>query len=90
MNHEEKLLISLINIQDKYSRLRLEELKENDLKSFTLKQMLQRLRIALAQVKAGKTSKSLLNENHQIIYCFYQAKEITKKVCNTIMNSIKL
>ena len=52
--------------------------------------MLQRLRIALAQVKAGKTSKSLLNENHQIIYCFYQAKEITKKVCNTIMNSIKL
>ena len=37
--------------------------------------MLQRLRIALAQVKSGSTSESLLDENKQIIYSWYQVKE---------------
>ena len=53
-------------------------------------QMLQRLPLALAQVKAGNTSENLLNKIHQIIYYMYQVKEITKKVYNNIMNSIKL
>ena len=52
--------------------------------------MLQRLTIALAQVKAANTSENLLNEIRQIIYSLYHAKEITKKVYNNIMNSIKL
>ena len=60
------------------------------LKILTTKQMLQRLPIALAQVKAGNTSENLLNEIRQIIYSLYRAKEITKKVYNNIMNSIKL
>ena len=34
----------------------------------TPKQMLERLPIALAQVKTGNTSESLLNEIRQIIY----------------------
>ena len=54
------------------------------------KQMLQRLPIALAQAKAGNTSENLVNEIHQIIYFLYRAKEITKKVYNNIMNSMKL
>ena len=52
--------------------------------------MLQRLPIALAQVKAGNTSENLLNEIRQIIYSLYWAKEITKGVYNNIMNSIKV
>ena len=52
--------------------------------------MLQRLPIALAHVKAGKTSDNLLNEIRKIIYSLYRAKEITKKVYNNIMNSIKV
>ena len=52
--------------------------------------MLQRLPIALAQVKAGNTTENLLNETRQIIYSLYQAKKITKKAYNNIMNSIKL
>ena len=56
----------------------------------TPKQMLQRLPIALAQVKAGNTSKNLLNEIPQIIYSLYQVKEITKKVYGNIMNSTNL
>ena len=52
------------------------------LKILTAKQMLQRLPIALPQVKAGNNSESLLNEIKQIIYSQYQSKEITKKVYN--------
>ena len=54
------------------------------------KQMLQRLLGTLAQVKAGDTSENLLNEIRHIIYPLYRAKEITKKVYSSIMNSIKL
>ena len=41
--------------------------------------MLQRLRIALAQVKAGNNSENLLNKIRQIVYFLYQSKEIIKK-----------
>ena len=54
----------------------------------TPKQMLQRLLIALAQVKAGNNSESLLNEIRQIVYSLYQSKQITKKVYNNIIKSI--
>ena len=54
--------------------------KEKGLKTLTSKQMFQRLPIALAQIKAGNNSKSLLNEIRQIVYSLYQSKEITKKV----------
>ena len=60
------------------------------LRILTSKQMLQRLPIALAQGKADNISGNLLNEICQIIYSLYQAKEITKKVYDNIMNSIKL
>ena len=36
--------------------------------------MFRRLQIAIEQVKAGKTSESLLNEIRQIIYYFYRVK----------------
>ena len=49
------------------------------LKILTRKQMLQRLPIALAQIKAGNNSKILINEIRQIVYSLYQSKEITKK-----------
>ena len=50
--------------------------------------MVQRLPIALAQVKAGNKSESLLHEIRQIVHSLYQSKQITKKVCNTIIKSI--
>ena len=50
--------------------------------------MLQRLPIALAQIKAGNNSENLLNEIRQIIYSLYQVKEIIKKVCNNLVKSL--
>ena len=51
--------------------------------------MLQRLPIALAQVKTGNNSESLLNEIRQIVYSLYQSKQITKKVYNNIIKTIQ-
>ena len=42
------------------------------LKILTPKQMLQRLPIALAQVKADNNSENLLNETRQIVYSLHQ------------------
>ena len=52
--------------------------------------MLQRLEIAIAQIKALNNSQSFLNEIRQIVYSLYQSKEITKKVYNNIIKSIKV
>ena len=63
--------------------------KGKGLKILTPKQMVQRLPIALAQVKAGNNSKSLLNEIRQIVYSLYKSRQITKKVYNNIIKSIQ-
>ena len=52
--------------------------------------MLQRLQIALAQVKASNNSESLLNEIRQVVYFLYQSKEITKKVYSNIIKSTQM
>ena len=51
--------------------------------------MLQRLPIALAQVTVANTSENLLNQIRKIICSLFRPKEITKKMYNNIMNSIK-
>ena len=63
--------------------------KGTGLKILTPKQMLQRLPIALPQVKAGNNSESLLNEIRQIVYSLYQLKQITKKVYKNIIQFIQ-
>ena len=72
-----QLLILLLNIQ-------------KDFKILTPKQMLQRLPIALAQIKPGNNSESLLNEIRQIVYSSHQSKRITRKVYNNIIKSTKI
>ena len=51
------------------SEAKIKAVKGEGLKILTPKQMLQRLPIALAQVKAGNNSESLLNKKKQIILC---------------------
>ena len=48
--------------------------EDKGLKILTPKQILQRLPIALAQVKASNNSEILLNEIGQIVYFLYQSK----------------
>ena len=64
--------------------------KEQKIKILTSTQMLWRLPIALAQLNAGNTPKNLLNEIRQMIYSVYPSNEISNKVFNHMMNSIKV
>ena len=53
--------------------------------------MLQRLRIAIAQLKADNASKNLLNEIRQILYfCIKQKKLLKKYTTTNTINSKKL
>ena len=88
-------IIDLLNDNAKIRSEAIYKSKQNEtegkgLKILTPKQMLQRLPIALAQVKAGNNSESLLNEIRQIVYSLYQSKQITKKVYNNIIKSINI
>ena len=49
------------------------------LKVLTSKQMLQKLSIAFALVKAGNNSENLLSEIRQIVYSVHQLKKILIK-----------
>ena len=66
-----------------------EEEEGKVIKILTPKQMLQRLPIALAKVKASNNSEGLLNEIRQIVYSLYQSKQITEKLYNDIIESIQ-
>ena len=80
-----------IEYTDRVSEARFRSKREGTgLKILTPKEILQRLPICLAQIKAGNNSQSLLNEIRQIVYSLYQSKEITKKVYNNILKSIKV
>ena len=69
-------------------KLALEEEGER-LKILTPNQILKRLPIALAEIKAGNNSESLLNEIRQIAYYLYRSRKIAKMLYNNIINSIK-
>ena len=71
-------------------RLAKEKQEGEGLKTLTPNQILKRLPIVLAQIKAGNTSEDLLNEIRQIAYSLYRSKEITKEVYNNKIISIKV
>ena len=81
-------MLSDANYDAKHEEKHEEKNEGKGLRILTPKQMLQRLPIALTQVKAGNNSENLLNEIRQIVYSLYQSKEITKKVYNNIIKSI--
>ena len=77
-------------VLDAFCKSKQNETRGKGLKILTPKQMLQRLPIALAQVKAGNNSESLLNEIRQIVYSLYQSKQITKNVYNNLIKSVNV
>ena len=87
----------IIDLFNNYSKIKSEciyrskhdETKGKGLKILTPKQMIQRLPIALAQVKVGNNSEYLLNEIRNIVCSLYQSKQITRKVYNNVIKSIR-
>ena len=62
--------------------------KGKGLKIFTQQQMLSRLPITLAQLKAGNNSDKLENEIRQFLHSLYRSKNVTKQVYNNLINYI--
>ena len=58
------------------------------LKILTPNQMISRLPITLAQLKAGNNSEKLKNEIRQLLYSLYRSKNMTKQMYNNLINYI--
>ena len=58
------------------------------LKILTPNQMLSRLPISLAQLKAGNNSEKLKNEIRQILYSLYRSKKLTKQLYKSLVDII--
>ena len=57
-------------------------------KILTPSQMLSRLPISLAQLEAENNSEKLKNEISQLLYSLYRSKNMTKQVCNNLIEYI--
>ena len=62
--------------------------KGEGLKILTPCQMLSRLPITLAQIKAGNNSERLKNEIRQLLYSLCRSKKLTKTIYNNLINTI--
>ena len=58
------------------------------LKILTPNQMLSRLPISLAQLKAGNNFEKLKNEIRQLLYSLYRSRKLTKKIYKSLIDII--
>ena len=58
------------------------------LKILTPDQMLSRLPITWAQLKAGNNSEQLKNEIRQLLHSLYRSKSLTKTIYNNLIETI--
>ena len=58
------------------------------LKILTPAQMLSRLPITLAQLKAGNNSEKLKNKIRQLLYSLYRSKKLTKQLYKSLIDII--
>ena len=64
------------------------EQRGQGLKILTSSQMLSRLPITSAQLKAGNNSEKFKNEIRQLLYSLYCSKKLTKTIYNNLINTI--
>ena len=57
-------------------------------KILTPNQLLSRLPISLAQLKAGNNSEKLKSEIRQLLYSLYRSKKLTKQIYKSLIDII--
>ena len=62
--------------------------KEQGIKILTPNQMLNRLPISLAQLKARNNSEKLKNEIRQLLHSLHRSKKLTKQIYKSLMDII--
>ena len=65
-----------------------EDQQEGSLKILTRNQVLSRIPISLAQLKAGNNWEKLENEIKQLLHSFYRSKKLTKTIYNNLIKNI--
>ena len=82
--------IKTLNIVDNILNFTLKEWRKigKGLKILTPNQMLSRLPISLAQLKAGNNSEKLKNEIRQLLYSLYRLKKLTKQLYKSLIDII--
>ena len=91
MGEEEKEIekpSEIIDIVEKILEFNKQNQQGQGLKILTPDQMLSRLPITLAQLKAGNNSQKLKNEIRQLLYSLYLSKKLTKTIYNNLINII--
>ena len=78
----------IIDIVERILELNSENQSEQGLKILTSNQMLSRLQITLAQLKAGNNSEKLKNEIRQLLYSLYRSKKLTKQLYKSLVDII--
>ena len=62
--------------------------EEQGLKTLTPDQMISRIPISLAQLKAGSSLERLKNEIKKLLYSLCRSKKLTKKIYSNSINTI--
>ena len=78
----------IIDIVERILELNSEKQLGLGLKILTPNQMLSRLPITLAQLKAGNNSEKLENEIRQLLYSLYRSKTLTKQLYKSLVDII--
>ena len=65
-----------------------EDQEGSSLKILTPNQMLHRLPISSAQLKAGNNSEKLKNEIRHLLYSLYRSKKLTKNTYKSLVDII--
>ena len=77
-------IVNLVQMILEFNR----QLQEQGLKILTPNQMLSRLPISLAQLKAGNNSEKLKNEIRQLLYFLHRSKKLTKQLYKSLVDII--
>ena len=78
----------IVNIVEKILEYNKEKQEGKGLKILTRNQMLSRLPISLAHLKAGNNSEKLKNETRQLLYSLYRSKKLTKQIYKSLIDII--
>ena len=79
---------SLDDSEQDFSDSDFSDTKGEGLKILTPNQMLNKLPITLAQLKAGNNSGKLKNEMRQLLNSFYRSKKLTKQIYKSLIDII--
>ena len=78
----------IVEIVEDILRFNNQKQEGQGIKILTPNQMLSRLPISLAQLKAGNNSEKLKSEIRQLLYSHYHSKNMTKQVYNNLIKPI--